>query len=85
MTYIPLNTEMKTKGKIAVDMIGAKVGKSSGALFQFLIFTIFPQTTFNDIAGVLMTLFIIICSIWIFSINQLSNEYSKALLTYSDT
>lgn len=76
MAYIPLDQEMKTKGKAAVDVIGAKIGKSAGAVLQFATFTIFPGSSYSDITGFLTIVFVAICLVWLLGIRLLSNEYA---------
>lgn len=79
MAYIPLDEEMKVKGKAAVSILGGKIGNSSGSIVQILTFTIYPMMTYNDIAPVLMILFMIVCLVWIFAVKKFYVGYELAI------
>jgi AAA family ATP:ADP antiporter len=77
MAYIPLDDEIKTKGKAAVEVVGAKVGKAFSAITTFIAFTIFPHATYNDIAWFLMLIFTIFGVMWLYGVSRLSTEYKN--------
>ncbi len=79
MSYIPIDEELKTKGKAAVDIVGARVAKSGAALIQSGLFMIFPAATFVVISPYLMAIFVIVVLIWILNVKMLSKEYFKSL------
>lgn len=75
MLYIPLNDELKTKGKAAVDILGIKLGKVLGAATQALAFIVFPHATYQDISMVLSVMFALICIIWLVVLKYLARSY----------
>ena len=78
MSYVPLDEELKTKGKAAADMIGVKLGKSSSAFLQAMIFVVFPASTYTSISPFLMCVFVVICVIWVWAVIELNKEYKVA-------
>ncbi len=78
MSYVPLDDELKTKGKAAADMVGTKLGKSLSAFLQSMIFVIMPAATYSSISIYLMVVFIIILVVWIWAVLQLNKEYKDA-------
>ncbi|RTK92749.1 MAG: NTP/NDP exchange transporter [Rickettsiales bacterium] len=77
MLYIPLDQELRTKGKAAVDVISPKIGKSTSGLLQSLIFTIVPTATYSSISFGLMIIFIVVCVLWIYAVRKVYFEYQK--------
>ncbi|HJK87295.1 MAG TPA: Npt1/Npt2 family nucleotide transporter [Candidatus Megaira endosymbiont of Hartmannula sinica] len=84
MLYIPLDRELKVKGKAAVDILSPKIGKSASGFIQSLIFTVMPFVTYDSIAGFLMSVFIIVCILWIFAIREIGEEYENMIKNQKD-
>jgi AAA family ATP:ADP antiporter len=80
MLYVPLDDQLKTKGKAAVDVIATKIGKSLSSLLQSMIFIILPNATYESISIYLMYVFSIICLIWIWAVRELAFDYGKLTL-----
>ena len=79
MSYIPANEHIKSKGKAAVDVVGARLAKSGGALIQSLLFMIFPFTTFDSLAPYFMVLVVALILIWILGVVKLDKSYKLQL------
>ena len=77
MAYIPLDPESKAKGKAAVDVVGARLGKSGGAAIgQVLTAIVGPSAImYTPHAFGLTVIFVLI---WIGAVGGLSTRF-KAL------
>lgn len=78
MTYIPLSADEKTKGKAAVDVVGARFGKASGGYIASVLLMITAGTV-NDISSYMSIAVIAIIALWIYSVVSLSGLYQDKL------
>jgi AAA family ATP:ADP antiporter len=80
MAYIPLNEEVKTKGKAAVDVIGGRAGKAGGGLVQSTLAMIFKvKGDVAVIAPYAFVVFALVCVGWIMSVKLLSKKVLAAI------
>lgn len=76
MAFIPLDRELRTKGKAAVDVIGGRFGKSFGAILQQLMFQ-FINPNLSQLTYEICIAFIITMGMWVFSVIALNKEFNK--------
>lgn len=77
MSYIPLDQESKVKGKAAIDVVGARLGKSGAAWIQIVLIQIAGTGSVLSITHFLLP--IIACTVlfWILSVRSLNREFTK--------
>jgi AAA family ATP:ADP antiporter len=79
MAYIPLDEEMKVKGKVIVEVVGGRLGKAGGACIQsglMMVIGIFSVNAvkLTDIAPYLFGIFLVVCGLWMFAVKCLSKK-----------
>jgi len=79
MAYIPLDDELKTKGKAAVDVIGGRAGKAGGAFVQNMLFIGFATKDAVAIAPIAFGVFFVVCILWVYAVKGLSKKVKAAL------
>ena len=77
LAYIPLDQNLREKGKAAVDMFGERFGKSTGYFIQSCFFMLIPNITYDKLAMTLLCIFVGIIILWISAIKMLSKEYKN--------
>jgi AAA family ATP:ADP antiporter len=75
MAYIPLDPELKTKGKAAVDVIGGRGGKSAGSYIQMGLLTLAPGCALYQLVPVIAPVAIGVVALWILSVFGLSKRF----------
>ncbi len=73
MAYIPLDQEQKVKGKAAIDVVGARLGKSGGSLVQQVLLGIFG--TVGAIAPYVAVILLAIIFAWIGAARSLNKQF----------
>ena len=75
MAFIPLDAELKVKGKGAIDVISGRVGKMGSSLIQALLLAIVSGHNQASIVPYLGIFFLAIIVCWILSIRALNKKF----------
>ncbi|MFO1130184.1 MAG: Npt1/Npt2 family nucleotide transporter [Rickettsiales bacterium] len=74
MLYIKLEEELRTKGKVAVDIVGSKLGRFLGVIMQTTLFSIYPTASYTDISIYLFLAYIFSCLCWFYAIFNINKK-----------
>jgi AAA family ATP:ADP antiporter len=77
MAYIPLDPELKVKGKAAVDVIGGRGGKSAGSYIQMGLLTVFSGSALYQLVPIIAPIAVGIVFLWILSVFGLSKRFKS--------
>jgi AAA family ATP:ADP antiporter len=75
MAYIPLDLEVKVKGKAAIDVVGARFGKAGGSLLQQVLIALFGSL--RAVTGQIAVLLFAVIGLWIWADIRLGREFDK--------
>lgn len=73
MAYIPLDQESKVKGKAAIDVVGARLGKSGGSLMQQGLIVAFGIAGMTPYVGVIL---LVIIGGWLIAAKSLGKQFT---------
>ncbi len=79
MAYIPLDPELKSKGKAVVDLLVGRFGKAGGAHIQTGLLAAFATKDIISIAPYAFGIFAIVCVVWIYAVKGLSKRIDAAV------
>ena len=75
MAYIPLDSVSRIKGKAAIDVVGARVGKAGGSFLQQVLIGVYGSL--RAVTGQIAVLLLVIIGIWIWADVRLGREFKK--------
>ncbi|MBI5273286.1 MAG: NTP/NDP exchange transporter [Chlamydiia bacterium] len=76
MAYIPLDPEVKLKGKAAIDVVGARLGKSGGSVVQQGLLILFNAASIVEVAPYIGFILLGIIVAWIIAALALSKRFA---------
>lgn len=75
MAYIPLDSEVKLKGKAAIDVVGARLGKSGGSLIQQGLLILFNAASIVQVAPYIGFILMGVLAAWIIAARNLNKRF----------
>lgn len=77
MAYIPLDQEAKIKGKAAVDLVGARFGKSGASWTQLALIDCIGAGSMLDVLPLLFPCVAFIVIFWLFAVRGLNKRFTQ--------
>jgi AAA family ATP:ADP antiporter len=77
MAYIPLDSDLKTTGKAAVDVIGGRGGKSLGSYVQMGALSVFHTSALYALVPIIGPVVIGVVVLWLLSVLKISTAFQK--------